>query len=210
VTLLIGSGADVNIHNSNNETASDLALDNGRLDVARYLSGWMGSAESLDLINLASLERESQDPPPDVARASLGCGNGPNIPDETTSLHAASEMGDLVIMQSLLETGADVNERDEAYTTPLVYAALGGRLEVAKLLIEYGADVNLPEWTGWTPLHAASDTLVSSTCYSTMALIWMQRIRASILHYTSRYMVVPSRLPRHYLCREQMFMCRTS
>jgi ankyrin repeat protein len=155
VTLLLGSGADVNIHNRNNKTASDdLVLDNGRLDVARYLSEWMGSA-CLDGINLASLE-ESQNSPPDVARASLGCGNGPNIPDETTSLHAASEMGDLVIMQSLLETGADVNERDEAYATPLVCASEEGRLEVAKLLIEYGADANLPDWTGWTPLHAAS------------------------------------------------------
>jgi ankyrin repeat protein len=59
-------------------------------------------------------------------------------------------------MRSLLETGADVNERDESNSTPLWGASDGGRLEVAKLLIEYGADVNLPEWTGWTPLHVAS------------------------------------------------------
>jgi hypothetical protein len=156
VTLLLGSGADVNIQNINNKMASDLALDNGRLDVARYFSEWMDSADSLDRINLASLERESQNSPPDVARASLGCGNDPNIPDETTSLHAALEIGDLVIMQSRLEAGADVNERDDICATPLVYASGGGRLEVAELLIEYGADVNLPTWTGRTPLHAAS------------------------------------------------------
>jgi ankyrin repeat protein len=156
VTLLFGLGADVNIRNKNNRTALDLALDNGRLDVARYLSELMGNADSLDRINLASFERESHNSPPDVARASLECGNSPNIPDETTSLRAASEMGDLVLMQSLLETGADVNERDETHATPLVYVSKEGRFEAAKLLIEYGADVNLPGWTGWTPLHAAS------------------------------------------------------
>jgi len=156
VTLLFGSGADVNIHNNNNKTASDLALDNGRLDVARYLSERMGNGDSLDRINLAFLERESQNSPPDVARASLGCESGASTPDETTSLHAASEMGDLVLVQSLLETGADVNERNKHYATPLAYASLEGRLEVAKLLIKYGADVNLPNGTGWSPLHTAS------------------------------------------------------
>src|ERR1019366_8283483 len=105
---------------NNNKTSLDLALDNGRLDVAGSLAEWMGIVISQDRINPASLNTASQDSLPNA-------------------LHAASEAGHLEIVQSLLEVGADVNERDEYHWTPLFLASNEGRVEVAKLLIEYGA-----------------------------------------------------------------------
>ncbi len=150
VTLLLKSGADVNIQNSNNKTPLDLALNNGRLDAARCLAEWMGNANFLDLLNL------SPDSLPDVERPTFGHGRSSNIPERRSSLHAASEAGDLEIVRSLLEVGSRVNERDTYHWTPLMYASAKEMVEVAKLLIEYGADVNARDRIGWTALQAAS------------------------------------------------------
>ncbi len=151
MALLLKSGADVNIQNSNNKTPLDLALDNGRLDAARCLAEWMGNADSLDQLNL------SPDSLPGVEGPTSGHGTGSNIPDERrASLHDASEAGDLETVRSLLEDGSHVNERDTEHVTPLIYASGRGRIEVAKLLIKYGADVNARDRNGWTALQAAS------------------------------------------------------
>jgi hypothetical protein len=159
VTQLLKSGADINIHNRNNKTPLDLALDNNKLYAGKLLAEGMGIADSQEYINLASLDAASQGSLPSVTRPSLGHGNGPNTSDERrTSLHTASEAGHLEIVRSFLEVGedSDVNERDGRHWTPLFLASKEGRIEVAKLLIEYGADVNSLDWTGWTPLLAAS------------------------------------------------------
>jgi ankyrin repeat protein len=155
--LLLSSGAGVNIRNSNNKTPLDLAVDNGRLDVARSLTEWIGDVDLQDRINLAPSDTASQNSLPSAARPSLIHGSEATIPDELRrSLHAASHAGHLEAVRSLLEGGADVNERNKTHHTPLLYASMRGKVEVAKLLIEYGADVNFQDWTGWTPLQAAS------------------------------------------------------
>lgn len=157
VILLLRSGAGVNVHNSNDKTAKDLALDHGRLDVARCLTEWIEDVDGQNCINLASLDTASQDSLPSVARSSLGHGSEPNIPDErSTSLHDASDAGHIEIVRSLLEGGADVNERDIGHLTPLAHASRRGHLEVVKLLINYSSDVNSQDWIGWTALHIAS------------------------------------------------------
>ena len=155
--LLAMSGADVNIHNSNNVTPFDLAINNNRLDVARYLADRMGSADAQDRINLASGHTASQNSVPGVGTPSFGHGMDPNTRYMMRALlHNASEMGQLEIVRSFLESGVDVNEWDRGFATPLLPASKGGSLEVVQLLIEYGADVNTSNSTGWTPLHAAS------------------------------------------------------
>jgi ankyrin repeat protein len=151
VTLLLKSGADVNIQNSNNKTPLDLALINGRLDTARCLAEWMGNADSLDRLNILP------DSLPGAEGPTSGHGTSSNIPDGTrASLHDASKAGDLELVRSLLEVGSHVNERDTYAWTPLMYASKHGITEVAKLLIEYGADVNARDSIGWTALQAAS------------------------------------------------------
>jgi ankyrin repeat protein len=159
VTLLLNSGAGAHICNGDNKTPLDLAIDNGRVEVAMCLAEWIGDVDVQDRVILAFLDTTSQDSLPSVARPSPGYGNVPNVSDERrTSLPAASEAGHLDIVRSLLDGGADVNERNASHRTPLHYASQEGRIEVAKLLIEYGADVNSLDGmlTGWTPLHAAS------------------------------------------------------
>jgi ankyrin repeat protein len=133
----------------------DLALDNQKLDVAKFLVGHMGSLDSLPRIDLTALDTASHDPlPPLVAQPSLGHTSVGN--ERETSLHAASKGGNLDIVRSLIDDGADVNERDTNHQTPLHFAAWEGKVEVAKLLIKYDANVNSQDRVGWAPLHTAS------------------------------------------------------
>ncbi|MDQ2842016.1 MAG: ankyrin repeat domain-containing protein [Acidobacteriota bacterium] len=58
------------------------------------------------------------------------------------SLSSAIRSGQLERVKHLLASGGDVNERDEAGSTPLIVAVLSDRPEVLRYLIDQGADVN--------------------------------------------------------------------
>ena len=79
-----------------------------------------------------------------------------------TTLPKAALEGQANVVKSLLDNGADVNERgrcdwhwDPSVTT-LSCAAYGGNIETVKVLIERGADVNARSNDGWTPLMSAA------------------------------------------------------
>ena len=61
-----------------------------------------------------------------------------------------------LVLDSLIEKGADVHAKDNNGWTPLHWASYRGNLKMAQLLIEKGADVHAKENKGWTPLHCAS------------------------------------------------------
>jgi len=180
VRLLLQNGAAVDSRNDDDWTPLTLASRYGHLDTAQLLldhrpdiKGASEAPVDLSLVN-KKLERLRADSPacrcaatsgtpsrnryPDHVRSSHSRGQDSNVPDNNakTSLHTASEEGDLGAVQSLLDQGADVNERDETHQTPLHVASKEGKLGVAKLLIKRGADVNSRDKSGWTPLHKAS------------------------------------------------------
>jgi len=69
----------------------------------------------------------------------------------------ACAAGDLGLVRSLIEDGADVNAPDPALgVTPLSYAALFGRDEVVAMLLQKGADANRANRDGGTALHGAA------------------------------------------------------
>ena len=71
-----------------------------------------------------------------------------------TALHAAVKKNHLIIVQSLLRHGADVNATGLWGRTPLLFASESGYLEVVRWLLEYGADVNARDKDdGMTSLH---------------------------------------------------------
>jgi len=73
-----------------------------------------------------------------------------------TLLHAAAGRGREVIVELLIDNGANVNVKDALAATPLHEAANIGDNELVELLIAKGADVNANDIYGSTPLHKAA------------------------------------------------------
>jgi uncharacterized protein len=73
-----------------------------------------------------------------------------------SELHAAAWSGDLPLVSSLLEAGADPNWKDSIGETALFGAAAWGHASVVTYLISRGAEVNIQEQSGLTPLHWAA------------------------------------------------------
>ncbi|HEX8636033.1 MAG TPA: ankyrin repeat domain-containing protein [Pyrinomonadaceae bacterium] len=75
----------------------------------------------------------------------------------TTPLSLAANGGDGAQIKKLVAQGTDVNARDEAGLTALIWAARKGNTEAARLLIDARADLNARDCAsvGWTPLMHA-------------------------------------------------------
>uniref|UniRef100_A0A674N6Z9 Euchromatic histone-lysine N-methyltransferase 2 n=1 Tax=Takifugu rubripes TaxID=31033 RepID=A0A674N6Z9_TAKRU len=66
--------------------------------------------------------------------------------DGYTGLHHAAKLGNLEIVNMLLETGqVDVNAQDSGGWTPIIWAAEHKHLDVIKVLLNRGADVNIAD-----------------------------------------------------------------
>jgi ankyrin repeat protein len=74
------------------------------------------------------------------------------IPDTGVALIEAAGKGDSEVVEALLDSGADINARDERNQTALHHAASRGQTAAVKLLLERGADVNARNLFGQTPL----------------------------------------------------------
>jgi serine/threonine-protein phosphatase 6 regulatory ankyrin repeat subunit C len=72
-----------------------------------------------------------------------------------SAMHIAALRWTPVIMNSLLDAGAEINVRTPEGDTPLHTAARNGRLESAKMLLTRGADVMLANNAGASPLDLA-------------------------------------------------------
>jgi ankyrin repeat protein len=78
------------------------------------------------------------------------CGNG------GTALHAASHMGHVQVVRSLLKCGVDVDARGYWDQSPLQLASHEGHIDVVLCLLDHGADANFHDINRRTPLcHAA-------------------------------------------------------
>jgi ankyrin repeat protein len=98
-------------------------------------------------------------------------GADPNVQqyDGNTPLHSAACVGDVKMVQELLDLEADVNVRNQHGDTPLIYTprspSVGYNIptfpillgNVAQLLLDRGADINARTNDGSTPLHTAAD-----------------------------------------------------
>jgi len=73
-----------------------------------------------------------------------------------TALHEAARLGNLEMMNYLLDHGANVNAKEKRGTTPLVYAVFTSKMEVVECLVEHGADPNIDSGAyGGSPMDLA-------------------------------------------------------
>jgi len=70
-------------------------------------------------------------------------------------LRQAAQQDDVEAVQSLIDRGADVNDRDFAGGTALHIAATAGNVGLVRRLLEAGADVSSRDSDGFTPLDKA-------------------------------------------------------
>ncbi len=99
----------------------------------------------------------------EIEKARLLIAHGDGVNEKWTRLGGsysplinAIDMGDASMVQFLIDSGADIRERDLRGLTPLSRAVLSNYKDVVAVLIAKGADVNAPDGIGLTPLHYAS------------------------------------------------------
>jgi ankyrin repeat protein len=94
----------------------------------------------------------------DEVRALISKGvdvNSRDVFGDNAGLHWAASLGLAEMARLLIDSGADVNIRNEEGDTPLHWAAGEGQKELVVILIVHGADVNALNKRGWTPLRWA-------------------------------------------------------
>ena len=70
-------------------------------------------------------------------------------------LHQAVEKNNKSVIKLLLDTGAEVDTKDNNGMTPLHWAALNNVLDVARLLLDNGADTTILDIIGRNALEIA-------------------------------------------------------
>ena len=123
----------------------------------------MKSAPSLAVVWLAMIAFASAADSPAPARDAVG----------NTPLHLAALNHDLAAVRVQLAAGAEVDAKNAAEATPLLYGA--GHAEIVRALLARGANPNAPSKDKDTPLMAAVSHAVSC-----MALILRMNISSNL------------------------------
>jgi len=72
-----------------------------------------------------------------------------------SSIHVAAQMGYQRQTKAFLDQGIDVDLKNQAGSTPLLYAVRGRHKDIVELLVAKGADINAKDKGGYTLLYYA-------------------------------------------------------
>ncbi len=78
-----------------------------------------------------------------------------HAPVQAGPIHDAAKAGDAQQVERLIAGGVDVDEKDIADKTALLWAADAGQMDVVQVLVAKGANVNAKDFSDWTPLKFA-------------------------------------------------------
>uniref|UniRef100_A0A3Q2QDF2 Ankyrin repeat domain 52 n=1 Tax=Fundulus heteroclitus TaxID=8078 RepID=A0A3Q2QDF2_FUNHE len=82
--------------------------------------------------------------------------------EQSTPLHAAAYLGDVHVMELLINAGANVNSKDQGLLTPLHRAAASRNERAVGLLLKHKAEINARDKFWHTPLHMAAANWATS------------------------------------------------
>lgn len=74
----------------------------------------------------------------------------------SVDIHTATFLGNTEALKQHIDTGSDLNVKDQYGSTPLIISTTFGKTDIAKILINAGADLHITNNDGSTPLHVAS------------------------------------------------------
>jgi ankyrin repeat protein len=164
--LVLARGANVNARTGNGFTALTVAANyRGTTEVVRTLldhgatigRGTTDTTVPLPLFLAAGTG--------EIEKARLLIAHGDGVNEKWTRrggryspLINAVDMGDAPMVKFLLDSGADIQEKDLRGLTPLSRAVLSNYKDVVAVLLKAGANVNEPDEQGLTPLHYAAMT----------------------------------------------------
>jgi ankyrin repeat protein len=145
--------AAVQARNDNGDSPLLAALYAGQAEISSYL---MSKAPSLTIYEAAATGR--------IERVKELLEEDPRLlnylsHDGWTPLHLAAFFGQSLVVEFLIDLGADMHAVSQNSNTamPLHSALASGKADVALLLIEKGADISAAQLThGYTPLHYAA------------------------------------------------------
>jgi len=156
--LLIKAGANLNAQSAPAaiaripRIAEPVNVGNVRRAQERLLAGTPPPAASGQRGTAATQAAAGQDDDTIAALTRAGTDGG-----QLTALIFAARENDLESARLLVAAGADVNQRSNYGSTPLLTAVENRNYKLAKFLIENGANVNIANKGGWTPLYLATD-----------------------------------------------------
>ena len=78
-----------------------------------------------------------------------------HAPVQAGPIHDAAKAGDAQQVERLIAGGVDVDEKDIADKTALLWAADAGQMDVVQVLVAKGANVNAKDFSDWTPVMFA-------------------------------------------------------
>ncbi|XP_067908702.1 poly [ADP-ribose] polymerase tankyrase-2 isoform X4 [Heterodontus francisci] len=144
--VLLQSGADPLIRNTDGRTALDLADPTAKT----VLTGEYKKDELLETARNGNEEKLMSLLTPLNVNCHASDGR------KSTPLHLAAGYNRVKIVQLLLQHGADVHAKDKGDLVPLHNACSYGHYEVTELLVKHGAYVNAMDLWQFTPLHEAA------------------------------------------------------
>ena len=105
-----------------------------------------------------------------------------------TALHTASRVGDIQVMKTLIDKGADVNALSFSKSTPLYLACYYSQEEAAEFLILQGCDINQQDVTHRSPLMLTIERGMASLMQTllndpTCEVTQFDRRKRNILHH---------------------------
>ena len=159
--LLMEHGADIHAKAAEGETALHFAAMAGNTELVTHLLQADADVHAQEADGMTPLSRTAYyTDSPETLRQLVQAGAElcPHIsPLGNTPLHYAAMSGNMGNLKMLLESGLDINLRNTAGHTALLWALAKRQFEIVRYLLENGADPTRHEDDGETFTHLALD-----------------------------------------------------